>query len=97
VVGIIPGRKRTRGKPLHKRPRYLRKGKCNRCGWCCNYRVCPDHLRFVDGKAVCLIYSKRPAECKRFPQAPPILVESCGFYFLDTWERNKKVKFGWDL
>lgn len=79
-----------------KRPRYIRKGKCNRCGWCCEYRVC-DHLTYEDGVAICGIYEDHPGECQRFPQAPPILTETCGFYFLDTWENNKVVKYGRDL
>lgn len=78
-------------------PRYLRKGKCNRCGWCCEYRVCPEYLRYDGDIAICTIYKNRPGECKRFPQAPPILHEGCGFYFLDTWENNRKVKYGSEL
>lgn len=76
--------------------RYKRKGKCNRCGWCCEYRVC-EYLRYEDEIAVCTIYGNHPGECKRFPQAPPILNEKCGYYFLDTWENNKIVKYGKDL
>jgi len=83
---------------LPKGLRYLRQGQCDRCGWCCEQRVCPDYLRYdKEGKAVCTIYPQHPGECQRFPQAPPILVESCGFYFLDTWENNRLVKFGRDL
>ena len=78
--------------------RYERKGKCNRCGWCCEYRVCPEYLSYDEaGKAICDAYGDHPGECQRFPQAPPILHERCGYYFEDTWEKNKIVKFGKDL
>jgi TPP-dependent indolepyruvate ferredoxin oxidoreductase alpha subunit len=78
-------------------PRYIRQGKCNRCGWCCEYHGCPDVAYNKDGKAVCTIYETRPQRCVVFPEAPPILHKGCGFWFLDTWEDNKKVKYGWDL
>lgn len=78
------------------KPRYIRQGKCNRCGWCCDYHGCSDVKR-IDGKAICTIYEKRPLRCVVFPEAPPILIESCGFYFLDTWEDNRIVKYGRDL
>lgn len=98
LIGTIPGRKRTKGKPLHKRPRYLRKGQCNRCGACCEFRVCPEYLRYdKEGKAICLCYGKHPPDCRNYPSAPPIIYPKCGFYFLDTWENNRKVKWGRDL
>lgn len=53
-----------------------------------------------NGLAICTIYDKREGtrpECIVFPEAPPILVESCGFYFLDTWQNNRPVKYGKDL
>lgn len=78
------------------KPRYIRQGKCYRCGFCCEYSQCKD-LVYEDGKAVCTIYDERPQRCVVFPQAPPILTETCGFYFLDTWENNRKVKYGRDL
>lgn len=74
--------------------RYERKGKCNRCGWCCLTEDC-EH--FKDNLCGIFGSSERPAKCINFPQAPPILNEKCGFYFLDTWENNKIVKFGRDL
>ena len=79
------------------KPRYKRQGKCNRCGWCCEYHGCPDISYDENYKAICTIYNKRPKRCIVFPEAPPILYEGCGFYFLDTWENNKKVKYGRDL
>lgn len=79
-----------------KNLRYKRKGECKRCGWCCEYRECED-LIYEDNVAICTIYEDRPQACKLFPQAPPILTEKCGFYFLDTWENNKIVKYGKDL
>lgn len=78
--------------------RYTREGKCIRCGWCCLHEDC-DYLE-IDGElATCLIFGDpvRPNKCVWFPQAPPILNEKCGFYFLDTWDNNRKVKFGWEL
>lgn len=77
--------------------RYKREGECARCGWCCEYRIC-EHLIYDEKEsAVCAIYGEHPDACKLFPQAPPILTEKCGFYFLDTWEENKTVKYGKDL
>jgi hypothetical protein len=102
---ILPGRKRTRGKPIPKRytsepklphPRYARQGQCNRCGWCCEYHGC-KLVRYEDGKAVCSTYEERPPRCVVFPEAPPILNPKCGYYFLDLWDNNRKVKFGSDL
>jgi hypothetical protein len=81
-----------------KNLRYERRGECVRCGWCCEYRVCSEYLSYDEnGLAVCSIYGEHPGECQRFPQAPPILNPKCGYYFLDTWEENKMVKFGADL
>ena len=92
----IPGRKRTRGKPNPKR--YLRKGDCLQCGWCCKQENC-EHLKRFGDIYICLIYDvpDRPEKCKNFPQAPPILNPKCGYYFLDRWENDKVVKFGRDL
>jgi len=77
-------------------PRYTRQGHCNRCGWCCEYHNCQD-LIYKDGKAVCTVYDNRPDRCRVFPEAPPILHEGCGFWFIDTWENNRIVKYGKDL
>lgn len=92
----IPGRKRTRGSPSPKR--YLRKGSCLQCGWCCLEENC-EYLLWDNDKAVCSIYDTdfRPDRCKTFPQAPPILNPACGYYFLDRWENDRVVKFGSDL
>jgi len=77
------------------KPRYRRRGKCLRCGACCLNENC-KHLVFdkKTGLATCKIFKspKRPAKCKNFPAAPPIIFETCGFYFLDTWENNRIVK-----
>ena len=78
------------------KPRYIRDGKCNRCGWCCEYHGC-DKVIYEDGLAICSIYKNRPQRCVVFPEAPPILHEGCGYHFLDTYENNKIVKFGRDL
>ena len=71
--------------------RYIRQGECNRCGQCCINEDC-EH--FVMGEpATCLIHDKeRPPKCEWFPEAPPIIFEKCGYYFLDTWEDNRIVK-----
>ena len=76
--------------------RYERRGSCSRCGMCCINEKC-DHLRFRGGKAVCMIHPEivgednREPKCEPFPQAPPILNERCGFYFIDTWEDDRVV------
>jgi len=42
--------------------------------------------------ATCKIHDKeRPSKCGWFPEAPPIIFEKCGYYFLDTWEDNRIV------
>lgn len=96
MLATIPGRKKTKGKSTPKR--YLRKGDCAKCGWCCLQEDC-RHLMFVDGFYFCGIYYSpdRPEKCRNFPQAPPILNPGCGYYFLDRWENDKVVKFGRDL
>jgi hypothetical protein len=75
--------------------RYIRKGKCKRCGTCCLDENCEYfELNKKTGIATCKIFnsSERPLRCKWFPQAPPILIEKCGYYFIDTWENNRVVK-----
>lgn len=79
------------------KPRYERRGQCNRCGWCCEYHGCPLVKYDEENKAYCTIYNNRPNRCRVFPEAPPILNENCGYYFVDTWENNKVVKLGKDL
>jgi len=72
-------------------PRYIRKGKCNRCGWCCLQDNC-EYLMWNGDITFCKIYKDRFLRCRLFPEAPPILNNDCGYYFLDTWENNKIVK-----
>jgi hypothetical protein len=76
--------------------RYERQGECKRCGQCCVQEEC-EYLILEGNIAACKIYENRYARCRRFPQNPPILIKKCGYYFLDTWENNKPVKFGKDL
>ena len=72
--------------------RYTRKGKCNRCGWCCQQENC-EHLQMGNELATCLIHEKeRPLRCSLYPDAPPIIYDKCGYYFLDTFDNNKIVK-----
>lgn len=76
-------------------PRYIRKGKCNRCGWCCLNEdpPCP-YLKKEGDKYTCTIFNepkKRFVRCKMYPDAPPILHKECGYWFIDTWEDNKIV------
>jgi hypothetical protein len=77
--------------------RYIRKGQCNQCGWCCSHEDC-EYLGWKEGRAYCKIHpsltggeDKRELKCKLFPEAPPILNEKCGYYFIDLWEDNKIV------
>jgi len=72
--------------------RYKRRGECTRCGLCCANEDC-KHLSWDGHKAVCLIHNQeRPQRCVLFPQAPPIMIAECGFYFVDTWEEDRVVK-----
>lgn len=65
---------------------YSRRGKCLQCGKCCLSENC-DHLYLnsSDGKYYCRIHNSKeyPIKCRLHPQAPPILIEGCGFYFYD--------------
>lgn len=74
--------------------RYVRMGKCNRCGLCCVAEEC-IYLRHVEGLAVCEIYGRedRPEKCKIYPGNPPITRPECGYYFYDK-VAGKEVKFG---
>jgi len=84
---------------MRKGKRYKREGFCSQCGDCCIPEDC-EHLTYdKTNKAWCKIFGKpeRPNKCKWFPQAPPIIFPRCTFYFLDTWENNRKVKYGRDL
>lgn len=79
--------------------RYIRKGKCNRCGWCCLIEPtpCPYLKGTKEGEYSCSEWGtkKRDIEypyCKPFPPLPPIKNPKCGYYFIDTWENNKIVK-----
>ncbi len=76
-------------------PRYIRKGKCIQCGACCQNENC-EFLKFDGKKWQCLIHSNsnRPQRCKSFPQVPPIIFKTCGYYFLDKWNNNKIIKPG---
>ena len=76
-------------------PRYVRSGRCVRCGECCLNEDC-DHFEF-DGKiATCKIHDSpsRPLICSLFPDMPPILFKDCGYYFIDLWDDNKKISPG---
>jgi len=95
VANDAPGR-RTGKVLVLPMPRYARQGTCRRCGWCCEYHGC-ELLRYENGLAVCPVYDTRPPRCVVFPEAPPILNEKCGYYFLDLWDKNRKVKSGGDL
>ena len=75
---------------VKKVKRYIRKGKCNRCGWCCLQEDC-EHLE-IGEIATCKIYGERFERCSLYPEMPPIIHEGCGYCFLDTWEDNKIVK-----
>jgi hypothetical protein len=68
-------------------------GECKRCGRCCLSEDC-EHLSFLDDIATCLIHDSkdRPPRCVNFPAAPPIMIEECGYYFIDTLENNKIIK-----
>lgn len=96
VALVIPGRRRTKG--IANPKRYLRRGRCSQCGWCCKREGCKD-LVFVDSKYFCgLFHSKdRPLRCKLFPEDPPVLNPSCGYFWLDLWNGEKLVKHPKDM
>jgi len=78
------------------KPRYVRRGQCNRCGWCCLQEEppCPN-LKKENDRYTCIVFNnsdKRHIRCSLYPDGPPILHKECSYYFLDTWENNKIVK-----
>lgn len=78
-------------------PRYIRKGECKRCGWCCLQEDPPCPHLFIDkvtGKSTCKIHKSedRPEKCKVYPGNPPIVHPECGYYFVDRWDNGRKVK-----
>ena len=69
--------------------KYAVRGKCLRCGKCCEAIKCP-HLAWEYQNdvrvAVCKVYWTRPWGCALFPRDPQEeLQEGCGFY----WEEVK--------
>jgi hypothetical protein len=74
--------------------RYERRGECIRCGKCCLNEDC-DYYTHDGEKATCLIFGKdeRPMRCIWHPQLPPIIIEGCGYYFIDTWNNDKKLGY----
>lgn len=70
--------------------RYSRHGECIQCGKCCLTENC-EYLSWEDDKAVCLIHDDPgyPEKCKLHPQSPPILIEGCGYYFIDDIENRR--------
>lgn len=70
-------------------PRYELRGECNRCGACCELEGCEHFSRDVHLNGVCAIYPNRMEMCRNYPAAPPIMIESCGYRFYDTWENEE--------
>ena len=70
--------------------KYTRHGKCLQCGTCCLTEDC-EYLTWEGEMAVCLIHDEPdyPIKCKLHPQAPPILIEGCGYYFYEEIEGRK--------
>ena len=60
-----------------------RKGKCKRCGKCCQKANC-KFLEFDDrGKACCPIHKYRPLQCRKYPRSKKELFTHpvCGYKF----------------
>ena len=74
-------------------PRYIRRGECSRCGWCCLKEDC-EHLAWNGDTATCKIYGdpSRPEKCELFPEMPPILNPRCGYWFVDKWSNDKVLR-----
>lgn len=79
------------------KPRYERRGDCNKCGKCCLTENC-EYYREKNGKGICKIFGKpeRPEKCLIYPANPPLNYKECSYYFYDKWE-NKKIKYGGKL
>jgi len=79
------------------KPRYIKKGKCNMCGDCCEAENCPYFKRKSKNKGICAVFNnskKRYPRCYTFPDNPPIPFKRCSYYFIDTWNNNKIIKAG---
>ena len=74
--------------------RYELQWECKRCGECCLNEDC-EHLEMGE-MATCKIHKSpdRPLKCGYFPDMPPIVFKNCGYYFLDTWEDDRRVETG---
>ena len=77
---------------VYETRRYKRAGNCKRCGQCCLTVNC-DHFEMGE-VATCKIHDSpdKPSDCELFPEAPPIMIKGCGYYFLDIWENNRIVR-----
>lgn len=78
-----------------KKRRYERAGKCNRCGKCCMNEDC-EYFKIEENIATCLIHNdpNRPLKCVIYPYGPPIIFDTCGYYFIDTLDNNKIIRMG---
>ena len=77
--------------------RYKQGGECNRCGWCCLQEdpLCPYLKKEDDDTYTCTVFDdkdKRYVKCFIYPSGPPLQVDTCGYWFEDTWEDNKIIK-----
>ena len=60
-----------------------RKGKCKRCGACCQKANC-KFLEFdYNGKAYCPVRKYRPLQCRKYPRTKKELFthKTCGYKF----------------
>ena len=79
--------------------RYSRQGQCNRCGQCCMHEGADggpcEHLIKEGDTYTCLIHDdpNKPKKCGLFPELPPILFKTCGYYFIDNWNNNKVLRY----
>ena len=45
----------------------IRRGSCNKCGYCCENTNCPD---FDKKSKLCKIHEDKPDECRKIPEFP---------------------------
>jgi hypothetical protein len=69
--------------------RLIRRGSCNRCGFCCG--GCHN----LEPPNICLIYDSRPKDrgCLFYPPHPFERNPKCGFHFYDS-ETGEEI-IGW--
>jgi hypothetical protein len=75
-----------------KEKRYRRVGECIRCGRCCANEDCEHFTPATETEpAICAIWGdpERELKCTEWPPNPPIVIEGCGYKFVDRVDEER--------